>query len=126
MVYVATTGAIIYLNPYQPFSINGYHHALFDEYNSFLSMKDKHNTGSLLLKQDPESLLCHSELINLIPCEHDLTYTPFHDTIIITYEIELFLDGNKIGLNLLDDKYFTIPHAIYMILNSPAGHQLET
>ena len=32
----------------------------------------------------------------------------------------------EIGLNLLDDRYFTIPYVVDTIPNSPAGHQLLT
>ena len=40
--------------------------------------------------------------------------------------IELPSDGNKIGFNLLDDEYFTIPYVIDIIPNSPAGHKVMT
>ena len=62
----------------------------------------------------------------MILCELDLTSTPFCDTKIITYEIELPPSGNKIGFNLLDDEYFTIPFVTKTIPNSPSGHQLPT
>ena len=58
----------------------------FDKYNSSFSIEDKINPGSLILQQYPESLICNSDPINLIPYELDLTFTPFSDTI-ITYEI---------------------------------------
>ena len=58
--------------------------------------------------------------------ELDLTSNPFSDTTIIIYEIELPPYGNKIGLNLLDDEYFTIPYVIDTIPISPVGHQLLT
>ena len=45
----------------------------------------------------------------MIPCELDLTFTPFRDETIITYEIELPPSGKKIGFNLLDDEDFTVP-----------------
>ena len=60
----------------------------------------------------------------MIPCELDLTSTPFCDTIILTYEIKLPPFGNKIGFNLLDDEYFTIPYITFTISSSLAGHQL--
>ena len=85
MGYEATTGVLICWNPDRHFYIHRSHHTRFGEYNYSLYMEYKHTTGYLLLKQDPESLLCHSGLINLIPCEIDLTSTPFHDTNIITY-----------------------------------------
>ena len=44
----------------------------------------------------------------------------------ITYEIELPPSGNKIGFNLLDDEYFTIPSVIDKIPNSPDSHHLLT
>ena len=62
----------------------------------------------------------------MIPCELDLTSTTFCDTTTLTYEIELSLDGEKIGFYLLDDEDFTIHHVIDTIPNSPAGHQLPT
>ena len=46
----------------------------------------------------------------MIPCELDLTFTPFCDTTMLTYEIELPTSENKVGFNLLDDEDFTIPH----------------
>ena len=85
MGYEATTGVILYWNPYQPFFIHRYHHVCFYEYNYRLSIKYKHTPGYLLLQQDPEILIHNSDLLNLIPCKLDLTYTPFHDTTIITY-----------------------------------------
>ena len=77
-------------------------------------------------KKNPESLLYNSELLNLIPCELYFTPTPFHDTTILTYEIELSPFGEKIGFNSLDDEYFTIPYIIDTIPNSPDDHQLTT
>ena len=62
----------------------------------------------------------------MIPCKLDLTPTPFHDTTILTYEIELPPSVNKIGINLLDDEYFTIPYVINNIPNSLSGNQLPT
>ena len=43
-------------------------------------------------------------------CELDITSTPFRDTKILPYEIELPLSGNKLGFDLLNDEYFTIPY----------------
>ena len=77
MGYVATTGFIIYWKPEQPFFIHREHHFWFDEYNSHLSIEDKHNPGNLLLQQYPESPIHNLDLINLITCELDLTPTPF-------------------------------------------------
>ena len=125
MVYTATTGVIIYCNPHQPFFIHGSHHAWFDEYNSRISMEDKNTPSCLLLKQDLERILHILYLLDLIPCELSITSTPFCDTTILTYEIELPPSGNKFGLNLLDE-YFTIHYGIDTVLNSPAGHQLPT
>ena len=75
-------------------------------------MGDKHTTSYLLLQQDPGIILQNLDLLRFIPCKVDLTSTPFCDTTIITYEIELPPAGNKIGLNLLNDEYFTIPYII--------------
>ena len=61
---------------------------------------------------------------SLIPCKTDITYTPFCDATIITYEIDLSPSGKKVGFNLLDDEVFTIPYIIDTIPNSPASHQL--
>ena len=44
----------------------------------------------------------------------------------ITYEIKLLTSGNKIGFNLLDYEYFTIPYVIDKIPNSPDIHQITT
>ena len=60
----------------------------------------------------------------MIPCELDLTSTPFSYTTIIIYEIDIPPYGNKFGFNLLDDEYFTIPYITNTIPNSPAGNQL--
>ena len=57
------------------------------EYNSFISIENKHTPGYLLLKQDPESLVHNSDLLNFIPCELDLTSIPFYNTTILTYKI---------------------------------------
>ena len=88
MVYSNTTESIIYWNPDQNFFTHRAHHIWSDEYNSIISIEDKHTPGSLLLQQYPDILLRNLDLLNLIPCEIDLTYTPFCDTKIITYEIE--------------------------------------
>ena len=62
----------------------------------------------------------------MIPCELILTYTPLYDTTILTYEIELPPDENKIGFNLLDEEYFTISYVTDTIPNLLAGYQLPT
>ena len=54
MGYIATTGFILYWNPYQPFSVHRSHCFLFGEYDYFLSIEYNHDPGSLVLKQDPE------------------------------------------------------------------------
>ena len=53
VVYVATMGVIIYFNLCQTFVIHISHHVWFDEYNSCLSIEDKHTPISLLLRKDP-------------------------------------------------------------------------
>ena len=62
----------------------------------------------------------------MIQCELDLTYNPFCDTTIITYEIELTTSGKKVGFNILDEEDFIIPYITDTIKNSLAGHQLPT
>ena len=62
----------------------------------------------------------------MIPCKLDLTSTPFIDTKILTFEIELPPSGKKVGFNLLCDEEFTIPYITDTIPNSPAGLQLPT
>ena len=106
--YVATKGFIILWYPDQPFVIHRAHHVWFDKYNFLLYIGDKHTPGSLLLRKYPEDNIHDSYLLNLIPCELDLTSTPFSDTRIITYDIELPPSGKKVGINLLDDEDFTI------------------
>ena len=106
------------------FFIRRAHHVWLDEYNSRLSIEDKHTPGSLLLCQYPEIHTHNSDLLNLIPCELDLTPTPFIDTQIITYEIELPPSGKNVGFNLLDDEYFTIPYITDTIQNLSADSQL--
>ena len=49
MGYAAATGVISYWKLDQPFIIHRAHHVWFDEYNSSLSIEDKHTPGSLLL-----------------------------------------------------------------------------
>ena len=117
MIYAATKGVIIYWKPDQYFVIYIYHHVWFYEHNYSLSIENKHNPGFLLLQQDPESIIHNLDLFNLITCEIDLTATPFSNTTILTYDIELPPYVKKIDYNLLDDEYFTIQ-------NSPASHQL--
>ena len=85
MLYANTTGIILYWKPDQPFVIHRSHHVWFDEYNPCLSIEDNRTPGSLLLQQDHEISIHRSGLLNLIPCEPDLTYTPFCDTTILTY-----------------------------------------
>ena len=126
MGYAATTGVIICWKPDQPFIIHRAHHVWFGEYNSRLSIEDKHTPGSLLLRQDHDGHIHNSDLLNLIPCELDLTSTPFSDETIITYDIELPPSGKKICFNVLDDEYFTIPYITDTIPNSPAGCQLPS
>ena len=82
--------------------------------------------GSLVLQQYPKNHVHNSDLLNLIPFELDITYNPFSNTKILTYEIELPPDGKKIGFNLLDDEDFTIPYVTDTIPNSPADHKLPT
>ena len=89
MGYVATTGVILYCKTYQSFIIQIAHHVWFDEDNSRLYIEYKHTPGSLPLQQYPEVHIYDSDLLNLIPCELDLTSTPCSDEIIITYDIEL-------------------------------------
>ena len=110
----ATTGVVFYWKPDLYFDIHRAHTVWFDGYNSHLYIEDNHTA---LTRQD---------LLNLIPCEPDITHTPLRDTKIITYEIELPPSGKKIGFNLLYDEYFKIPYVIDKIKNSPAGHQLTT
>ena len=50
-------------------------------------MEDNHTPGSLLLQKNLESHPRHPDLLNLIPCEPNITTTPFCDTTIITYKI---------------------------------------
>ena len=62
----------------------------------------------------------------MISCELDRTFTPFYYETITLYEIKLPYYRKKIGLNLLNDEYFTIPYIFDTITNSPAGNQLLT
>ena len=126
MEYSANIGVIICWNPDQNFVIHRDHHVWFDGYNYCIFIDERHNPGSLLLRQDPEGLIHNSQLLNLIPRELDITFTPFFDTTNITYEIYLPTDGKKIGFNLLDDKDFTIHYVTDTIPNSSDGHQLPT
>ena len=62
----------------------------------------------------------------MIPRELDLTSTPFSDTRIIIYEIELPPSGKKVGFNLMDDENSTIPYITDTIPNSSSGHKLPS
>ena len=62
----------------------------------------------------------------MIPCELDLTSTPFFNKQVLTYEIELPPAEKKISFNLLYDEDFTIPYITDTIPNSPFSHQLPT
>ena len=62
----------------------------------------------------------------MIPCKLSLTSTPFSNTIILTYDIELPPAGKKIGFTLLDYEYFKIPYVVDTIPISLDGHQLPT
>ena len=126
MGYADTTGVIIYYKPYQHFVIQIDHHFWFDEYNSRLSIEYNNTPGSSLLWQYPEGHIHDSDLLNLIPCELDLTSTPFSDTTIVTYEIELPPSIKKVGFNLLDYEYFKIPYITDKIPNSRAGRQFPS
>ena len=66
----------------------------------------------ILAQQYPESIIYNLDLLNLTTCKIYITPTPFFDTTIITYEIELSPSGKKIGFNLLDEEYFTIPYVL--------------
>ena len=126
MGYADTTGIILYWKPDQPFVIHRAHHVWFDEYSSCLYIEDNHTPDSLLLRKYPESHIHYSYLLNLIPCELDITSTPFSDITIITYDIEWPPSGKKVGFNLLDYEDFTIPYITDTIPNSPACHQLPS
>ena len=62
----------------------------------------------------------------MIPFELDLKSTPFCDTTIITYEIDLPYPGKKVGFNLLEDEDFIIPYITDTISNLPSVHKLPT
>ena len=59
----------------------------------------------------------------MIPCEIELTSTPFCNTIFFTYEIELPPSRKIVGFNLLDDEDFTIPYITGTTPNSPDVNQ---
>ena len=80
MGYAATTRVILYWKPDKPFVIHRANHVWFDEYNSRLYIEDNQTPGSLLLWQYPESNINNLDLLKFIPCEPDLTSTPFSDT----------------------------------------------
>ena len=60
----------------------------------------------------------------MIPCEPDFTSTPFRDTAILKYKIELPPSGTKFHFNLLDDENFTIPYITDKSPNLPDRHQI--
>ena len=102
IIYEATIGVILYWNSDQPFVIHRSHHVWFGKYNYCLSIEDKQTPFSLRIQQDPESHVNNLDLLILVTCEIDLTYIPFCDTTILTYEIDLPTSGNKFRFNLLD------------------------
>ena len=124
MGYLDNTVVILYWKPDQLFFIYKAHHVWFDEYNSRLTIEYKHTPGYLLLRQNTESCVHNSDFLNLIPCEINIKYTLSSDKKIIIFEIELPSSGKKVGSNLLDDEYFTIPYITDTIPNSPVVHQL--
>ena len=126
MLYAATTGVILYWKPDKTLVIHRAHNFWFDESNYRLYIEYKHTPISLKIQKYPESCIHNSDLFNLIPCVIDITYTIFSDTTVITYEIELPPSGKKVGFNLLDNKYFTIPYITDTIPNSPDVYQLST
>ena len=126
IVYASTIEVIIYWKPDHTFVIHRSQCVWFDEYNSSLSIEDKQNQGSLLIQQDPESIIHISDLLNLIPCGIDLTSTIFSNTTIITFEIELPHSGKKVGFILLDDGDFTIHCINDTIPNLPSGNPFPT
>ena len=71
-------------------------------------------------------IFINSYLLNLIPCEPGFTSTPFYDTSVLTYKIELPLSGKKVGFNILDDEDFTISYITDTIPNSPSINQPST
>ena len=95
MGYADTTVVTIYWKPYRPFFIHRSHHNCFDSYNSRLSIEENHNPGSLILQKYHESIIHHSDLINLIPCELDLSSIPFFDTTVLTYENDNFYQWRR-------------------------------
>ena len=66
------------------------------------------------------------DLVHLVACDLDITSTPFFDSTIITYKIQVTPFGKKIVYNLLNNYNFTILYIIDTLSNSPAGHQLST
>ena len=126
MVYAYTAGVILYWKICQTFVIRRAHNVWFDEYTYCLAIEDEHTPSYLLLWQYPEGHIHDSDLLNLIPFELDLTSTPFSDTTIITYEIQLPPSGKKFVFNLVDDEDFKILYITDTIPNSTAGHQLPS
>ena len=57
IVYASTAVVILYWKPDHPFVMHISHQDYFDEYNYRLSIEYKHTPSSLLLQQDPESLI---------------------------------------------------------------------
>ena len=66
MGYAATTGVILYWKPDQPIIIHRAHHVWFDEYNSRLSIEDKHTPRSSLLRKYPEGHIHNSDHIFIV------------------------------------------------------------
>ena len=124
--YADTKGVILYWKKDQPFVIHRAHNFWFDKYNHRVSIEDKHNPDYLVLQQYPEIHVHNSDLLNFISCELDFTSTPFHDTTIITYEIELPTSGKKVCFNLIDYEDFTITYINNTTPKSTACHNLTT
>ena len=92
----------------QAFFIHRDYHVWFDEYNYSLYIEDNHTPGSLLIQQDTESNIHNSGLLNLIPFELNLTSTPFSNTTVLTYYIDLPSAGKNVGFNSLNYEDFKL------------------
>ena len=126
MGYASNKVFLIYKKTDHTCNGHRFHYAWFYEYIYFIYTEDNNTLIYLLIQQYPESIINNLDMINLVPCELDLTPIPFWDSSMITYVIELPPDGKQTGFNLLDVKYFTISYIIDTIPNLPYWNKFQT
>ena len=101
MGYASNKVFLIYKKTDHTCNGHRFHYAWFYEYIYFISTEDNNTLIYLLIQQYPESIINNLDMINLVPCELDLTPIPFWDSSMITYVIELPPDGKQNGFQFI-------------------------